>query len=210
MYADTSRKDIKNIVDEVDLSLMLSIDASDNGVSIYTSDYILTTLSKVLSMFNPEDISDLDVVTTGFEKALDLATTILIKHVSGSKKIIEAREKLDIDLKLRKHKNILVLEEPYSWKKALVESEYGKDILFVICKDSINNNYRIQTVPVNMQTTAAKVEFPKEWWGKSTGNLCKAANISDGIFCHPTGFMMLVTSRESAVKLTSDIIRKRK
>lgn len=195
-----SDEQISSVLNMVDKNFMIAIDALDNGVDLYKSDYHLTTFSSIISSYNPSWNETHINPETAFNNAISFATDILLKEINKSISSFEIVNLIQKDLKLREIPEILVLSKIYPWKKALLESEIGKDVLFVVFKDVVSDSYRVQTVPKTLESKEARKNLPETWMGLRGEDLNIVTGVSDAIFCHKGRFIAGTKSLESSIK----------
>lgn len=61
--------------------------------------------------------------------------------------------------------------------------------IYVIYPDETAGNWRIQAVPVSLESFESRKGLPKAWRGVRDDNLSKASAIPGGIFVHASGFI---------------------
>jgi uncharacterized UPF0160 family protein len=101
---------------------------------------------------------------------------------------------------------ILQLECGMPWKKAVCDLP-----IYYVIYPSARGGYCVQAVPKNLESPDLKHPFPQAWCGAPPDTLRTLCGM-DGInFCHPSGFLCAVETREAAEKLAQlmmDRIRK--
>ena len=175
------------VVEEVDKTLVQSIDSADNGVEG-------NLLSSVISHFNPNWNEDIQS-DTAFKQAVSIAQIILIKSVrSAASKF--AAEELVIRAMEESDGNILVLPKFAPWQSYVMGSEY-KYVVF----PSNRGGYNVQGVPVEEGSFELVKPLPESWRGKPADQLPELTGVKDCTFVHPTGFLASCSTKEGALAL---------
>ncbi len=194
----TGSVEVANVIDE---KIIQTIDAEDNGVEIYKSifkDVNPYCVSDYICSFNPtwneKKLSPLKC----FENAVEEAKKILKRKIEEIKGDILGEERIKVIYEKTEDKRILVLDNNYSWKKAV--SLYPEP-LFVIKQVPDNKTWHMKAVSLNGFMFKRKLDLPESWAGKSGEELAKITGVQDAIFCHNGRFMVTTKTKEGAIKL---------
>lgn len=189
----------KTVAESVEKSLVFSVDAADNGVSLYQTTEIgvsPTTISDIVSLFNPIEgtTSDQD---QAFLKAVDFARDILGKAIARAKAKELMKEIAHSVYQSSQDKEMLVFDVPMS--KALF-IEYP-EVKFIVSPDNpaSSQNWLATAIQAEYGSFALRQRFPEEWGGLRDEELAKVSGIADAVFCHKAGFLFVSKTKEGAL-----------
>jgi uncharacterized UPF0160 family protein len=182
----------------VDRKLVAPIDALDNGVDIYKSNY---------EGVKPYDIGDyLDVFLEGaqstedFEK--DFSQALLVAQDVLNREITRARRQVGDWKEIRKiyeeatDKRIIVLAVNKSWKEVLVSSQ----AIYVVFPRP-DGQWSARAIPRAHGSYELKKPMPQLWAGLKDEQLAQVSGVSDATFCHRDLWLANARSQEGALKL---------
>lgn len=184
----------------IDQKLISPIDALDNGMPIDTpliegiKRYDVTDVFNAF-MFRP-DGSDEDMLKS-FMLVVEIAENLIIKEIENAELTIEARIEIDKSYRESKDKRIIVLSKFLPWKEILS----GKKEPIYAIYPRTDGKWAVQGVPVTKHDLAVRHRFPTEWGGKRAGELSEITGVDDVVFCHPSGYITVTETYESALAL---------
>ncbi len=196
------------LAEDVDSSLIASLDAYDNGVDTYTtinedaSPYLVVHYLKAESGAEgakPKEEQNFDKVFMGLvpfaQRNIELAINRAKRRVESKKIIGEAYRKA-------KDKRV-VISEKYAPRDF---NDYPK-VLFYIYKN-LRGNWAVEAVPLAKGSFKNKISLPKKWRGRKGEELAKICGVPDAVFCHASGFLGGAVSKEGAVRMAYLAIKK--
>ncbi len=180
-------------------------DAVDNGINQYPSDLtpayckpydIFTQVESLNPAWNEEGVSS----DERFKEALNLASSAFKYVLYGAINIwLPARSivnnaLLALDLSSSTEESrYLVLETNCPWKEHLFELETKLGVLghtlYVLYEDKNEGTWRIQSVPVSLESFESRKMLPEPWRGLRDGELDAASGIDGCTFVHRSGFI---------------------
>lgn len=188
-----SAKYVDFVHEMVDRTLVRSVDAADNGVSLGGG----FSVSEVISSFNPEWDSD-EIADEAFSCAVTLAGSILMLQVRHAASVAKAKGIVTAAVEASDGQ---VIELPcyVPWQEHLLamagkKAENAKRVIF----PSNRGGYNVQAVPTAPGAFTNRAPLPKELWGLRDEELARASGIKDAIFVHPAGFIGAAMSLEGA------------
>jgi uncharacterized UPF0160 family protein len=192
--------DFYKVASRVDKTLVVGIDARDNGVR--THEVLLAngpqTVSDLISSFNPNSFENQDF-DKKFDEAVSFFQIILKNAVSREAGILYADNEAKSMIQPQKGSKIVVLEKfvsPWAkWVNILVP-----EALFVVYPDGVGN-WKVQAIPISPGKTdfRLKAYLPENWRGLEGSKLIEVTGIEGVIFCHNAGFIMGTKTREEAL-----------
>jgi uncharacterized UPF0160 family protein len=194
-----SEEEIEEIYKNIDKMLIEGIDAHDNGIRTCITIIPTTSISTIITEFNPTwdvDQQDSDI---HFEKAVKFASTVLDNALNQQISAIKARIKVAEAYNNRIRPEVVVLDTNYPWPRALSRIDVQKEVLFVVFPR--DGEYLIQTVRGGGGPFRDRKRLPKAWAGKRDTELCQIIGIEDAIFCHSARFIAGARSFESIMKM---------
>lgn len=174
----------KEIAEKFDVKFVQPLDLNDNTGEP-------NQICSLIGDFNPPWNQKKDLMEQ-FLKAVDFAQEILTHKIEYLQANEQAKEIVKPYLQEAKNQ-ILYLEQYVPWKKAVEDT----DIQFVVFP-SDRGGYNALTVN-QAYTREAKVDFCKEWYGKSPEELQQISQIKTLHFCHKSGFMIAADTKEDAI-----------
>ncbi len=189
----------KTVAESVEKSLVFSIDAADNGVSLYQTTEIgvsPTTVSDIVSLFNPIEGTTADQ-DQAFLKAVDFARDILGKAIARAKAKELMKEIAHSVYQSSNDKELLIFDVPMS-KSLLIEYP---EVKFIVSPDNpaSSQNWIATAIQAEYGSFALRQRFPEEWGGLRDDELAKVSGIADAVFCHKAGFLFVSKTREGAL-----------
>ena len=180
---------------------ILQIDAIDNGVfPNHPIDYKITSLSEMIEMFNQtwkESKKDNET----FLEALAIASLIYNRIEKRILDKIAARK--EVDAKIESSINQMIIFDTYlPFMDFLINSsnEKARNILFAILPSN-RGGYNIRTINKTNSCHENRLDFPKEWGGKTSKELQEQTKVKTFRFCHPNLFLCSCDTLEDAIKI---------
>src|SRR3989344_194196 len=197
-----------SVAEMIEKSLVLSIDASDNGVSVYNLTELEvkpTTVSDIVSLFNPVEGPAADI-NAAFLSATTLARDILLKSIGRAKAKEVMKQTAAAVYEASAEKNLIVFDVPMS--KALL-IDYP-DTVTMVSPDypSSSTNWLATAIPKTHGSFELRKRFPEEWGGLRGEEIAKVSGINDAVFCHRAGFLFVAKSREGALAAAVKVLGK--
>ena len=199
----------QEVADRVCRKLIRTLDAHDNGINLTQRaegipDVHEVSISTVVAAMNPPDLSNVDEI---FEIEAKKAADILKAYIANARKWFASREEVLQSLKSALEKDLQYIEvgENCNWMEHLLNAEGNERILYVLYPS--DGKWYSRTVPVSSDSYESRKRFPDKWAGLRDEEFSQAAGIVDGVFCHHAAFICGSMSRESTIKLITDVIK---
>lgn len=190
----------------VDEKFVQSIDAMDNGVSLYSlNEYEVNpvTLSEVIEKFFNPTWSEVDFDYDGaFMDAVPMAEAILSRVMLQSKDYLLAHEYVTRAYEEAEDKRIILLDAAYPSNHTLLA--YPEPIYVI--RPRRNGTWGIGCVEDKVSFTKRKA-LPLAWAGKMNEELAAITGIPEAIFCHKGLFLAVTKTKESAIELAKLALR---
>lgn len=203
-YDYFKKKKIENVKEIYDIFLkdfIMQIDAIDNGVfPSNPKDYNITSLSQVIEWFNVTWKERIDN-NEQFLQACYVAELIWNRIEQRILDKYSAKKRVEASI-IASTNHILLLEEYMPFMDFLLESKHenAKHILFAIFPSN-RGGYNIRTINKELGTHQNRLDFPKEWGGKTPEELKHITNIATFRFCHPNLFLCSCDTLEDAYQI---------
>ncbi|MDO8639771.1 MAG: MYG1 family protein [bacterium] len=192
----------KEIADFIEQKLVIPIDANDNGIDLYKSnfpDVLPYTLQDVLAIFSPTALEDLEK-DEQFIKALVWAKEILIREIKKANDQIEITKIIQSFYKKAEDKRLVVIDEPKVSRYEIWDAlQDFSEPLFVVYGD--NNDWSVVAMRKEKNSFGNRKDFPSSWAGLKAKELQNITGVSDAVFCHNNLFLAVAKSKEGAIKL---------
>lgn len=216
------------VYSRIEKSLILGIDASDNGFDpvadcmsemtditddekheIVSQSKIPFTISEVIGDFNPTWESDRNP-DDAFLDAMDFARDIFLNRLDS---IIDACDSRNYILQNIDYSgdHLMILDHFAPWQGVLNNQSFhnpkAQDIWYVI-SPALRGGYNVQCVLHDMDDrTSYRHPFPSSWYGLRGSELAEVCGVADAKFCHPSGFLAGADTKEGAIKMAQTAIR---
>ena len=195
----------------VNQSLVMPVDAIDNGVEISTqifADVNPFTISRAVSSFLPT-WKEMDI-DTGSKKNAKEVLGIFMKVVAMAKKVLERQIRHSQDAEEGRvlverayqesaDKRVIVLDNVYPWGEALAAHP---EPVYVIYPSS-GKKWHVKGVRDNPSSFKVRKDFPAEWGGKKDAELVALTGVADAVFCHKNLFLVGAGSKDGARALAA-------
>lgn len=192
----------QDVADTVEETLVLGIDAVDNGYPLSTPLYEGVcgySISSAISAFNPswqEEESDWD---EAFERAVQVASLILDREITRAQGVVLARKGVRAAIDGAVDPRLIVLERFMPWQDELLSGDGTPQALFVVFP-SETGDWRLQCIPPLAGSFEKRLPLPESWAGKRA-DLATLTGVADSLFCHPGRFICGAQSREGVLAL---------
>ena len=190
-------EEIKNHIDEV---LVEQVDATDNGINIFsptTSHVSNYDISSVVASFLPDWGEDES--TDNFHSAVLFAKRILEKEITKNHSILKAKAILEEAYKKSEDKRLLVVEvEIPRYLVHVVSSDYP-ELLYAVFPDE--KSWKVFAVRKKPGSFENRKNLPATWAGLMGESLQQVSGVDDAVFCHRGLFLAVAQSRAGAIKL---------
>lgn len=194
-------EDIEEVYQMYLKDFILQIDAIDNGIfPARPKDYNILTLSSIIELYNPTWKEAKDTNAT-FLEAIQIGNLIFERI---EKRILDKlAAKTIVEEQLKKTEGeIIQFEEYLPFMDFLLSSnqENAKNILFAIFPSN-RGGYNIRAINKEIGSFKNRLDFPKEWGGKSKEELYEMTQIKTFRFCHSNLFLCSCDELEDAIKI---------
>jgi len=196
----------KDVAMEIDKKIAQPIDAIDNGMDLTESkfkDVEQYTVNNIFKAFYPtwdEDMSNVDKI---FEQEVKKVILLLKREIEVAKSNIKGTRIIMEDYNKAQDKRIVILSEPFH--RFLVRDVLPRlpEPIYYICPSGHSSEWKVETVNVTPDTMESRKYFPESWRGFTNEDpkLIEVTGVSDIIFCHKSGYLLNVKSKEGAIKL---------
>ncbi|KAL0266179.1 UNVERIFIED_CONTAM: hypothetical protein PYX00_011896 [Menopon gallinae] len=179
---DTGDSMFDTLVDSIYSDFFLGIDGVDNGYD-FEGAYRVRGLSDLVSSFNPPGDSDSSTQNRRFMECMNVVQTDLDNFMDHKLRFWLPKYRLARSSVEACEGKIIVCEEYIPPAMVLdVESEFGKDIKFVVV--SKVDEARVYAVPASRKGFGSKVPLREEWRGLEGDELAETSGIRDALFVH--------------------------
>lgn len=150
-------------------------------------------ISDIITSFNPPWDSEKTSDECFFE-AVEFAKTILEKKFDYTLSLLRAN-KFVKECYENSNDKIVVLDRFMPWKQVLLET----DAEFVVFP-SDRGGYNGQVIPISKKEKEPRINFPKEWAGKTKDELFEITGLKTLKFCHNSRFMIATDDFDDIIK----------
>jgi uncharacterized UPF0160 family protein len=196
----------KEVALEIDRKLAQPIDAIDNGMDLTVSkfkDVEQYTVNNIFKAFYPTWDEDVDEVDKIFKEEVKKIIPLLKREIKVAQSNIKGEKIIMEDYNKTEDKRIIILSKPFH--RFLVRDILPRlpEPIYYVCPSGHDNSWKVETVSVTPDTMESRKLFPENWRGFTNGDfkLKEITGVDDIIFCHKSGYLLHVKSKESAIKL---------
>lgn len=193
--------------DFFDLSLVMGVDAHDNGKELHSKG--VSTYSHVISNFTPIQYEvDSGEQDAAFFEALIFAKKHLERlwiryNYMRSCQMIVAEA-------MSKDKECLMFDRGVPWLEIFFELEGARHPAKFLIMPS-GKHWKLRGIPPTLdEKMKVRIPLPQEWAGLLSDDLKKTSGIEGAIFCHKGRFISVWETREDALKALEYTLRKKK
>ena len=191
----------------IENTLVIPIDAIDNGVQIKTDqEFNLYSISSAISSFNvswDEELEAFDsnrVENEQFMRAVHFAYTVLINTIAKTVSKLKAEDRVKEFLR-NARKGVMEMSLYLPWQEVLLSNEDPENPINFVIFPSQRGGFNVQAVPIELGSFETRIPFPESIRGKSQKEIEEESGVSDVVFCHNSGFLANVNNIQSAYKL---------
>lgn len=184
----------------VEDSLVVPIDARDNGVSIPFAGNIKDhRTGDAISNFNPTMAEEKKDLLEFFFEALDVAKKILTREIAIARSYTEGAKLTRVAIMDQNEPEILVLTKRFESEE---EVSKHKNIKFIVTPSETSENWSVVSARSDIDDYKSnRVTFPRNWLGLRDLDLAEVSGVPDAIFCHSGGWLAKAGSREGALQM---------
>ncbi len=190
----------------IDTELILQIDASDNGYTLFTSTKVSDDywdFDKILKTFNPQDrfskYTDVEFVyAVAFAKKFLRAYFAKVADQISFWNVVEHAYSTATD------KRIIVLPEGGSWITPILAK---KEPLFVLFQTQDKKGWSVRGVPLDKASFEVRKPLPESWRGKKDADFVSVSGVATAKFCHRTGYMAIAGTFDDAMQLVNKALQ---
>lgn len=197
----------REAADAIEQRLALPIDASDNGISLYTlTDAQIAPFAShdLIALYRPVWNSNEDI-DGAFLEAVTLARTLLMRAIAHAEAHREMQLYAETAYQSTDDKRVVILDVPMP-QEPFIDHE---EVLFVVCPSDPNTskNWQATAIRVNRDTFETRAPFPLEWAGLRDEELANISGIEDAVFCHKNQFLFVAGSKEGALAAVNRVLQ---
>ena len=190
----------KEIAERIDARLIAPIDAEDNGVSVYEpkGETLPFTIQQFFYLHRPTWKEDEELCDEAFPDLVKLAKEVILREIEITRDVLEARDVVEKAYADAEDKRLIIL--PISCPAAETLAMHPEPLLFISPRRG-SSNWGVTVVPTGDHTFNNRIQLPEAWRGLRDEDVAKASGVPDAIFCHRTGYLAVVKSKEGALAL---------
>lgn len=196
----------KEVADYIDRKIVMPVDAIDNGIDISTpkiKDVSEYSISSILKAFYPTWKENVSCVDDIFKGEVERIIPLFKREIKVAKDEVEGKKIITDDYNKSSDKRLVILSKPFH--RFLVRDVLPNfpEPIYYICPSGHSNEWKVETVSVNAQTMESRKLFPEGWRGYMNNNskLKEITGVSDVIFCHKSGYLCHIKTKEGAIAL---------
>ena len=186
---------LDHVWDEVDRSLIIPTDMTDNGIG---ASFAPGSLSVTIDDFNMDWDDSKDGNDDLFLAASEFAQVVIEKRVRKALAAARAYDLAFEAMAAAPDPRIIVLPRAMPWEPAVYGGGFS-DALYVISERK--GTWYCQAVRPEPGSFQQRRPLPAEWAGLESAGLVAASGVKDAVFCHAGRFVCAAGSLEGAVRM---------
>lgn len=189
----------------IEKKIILPIDAEDNGVDLFKTNYEGIFPYAVGDIFKseiPTWTENADGVDKIFEKQVQKVVVLLRREIKIAKDDLDGIKVIKNAYDNSEDKRIVKLN--FNLPRYLYQDTLAnlRDPLYVIMPDRRDGKWKVEAIRQDLNTKASRKPFPESWRGETDiEKLKEVSGVDDIIFCHRNGFLAGVKTLEGAIAL---------
>ncbi len=196
----------KEVSEYIDRKIAQPVDSIDNGYDVSTPIYKGVSeysISSILKAFYPTWKEDAGIVDDVFINEVKRLIPLLKREIKVAKDEVEGKKIIMDDYNNSTDKRIVILSKPFH--RYLVKDVLPNlpEPIYYVCPSGHSDTWKVETVSVNPQTMESRKLFPESWRGYTNEDprLKEVTGIQDMIFCHQSGYLAHLKTKEGAIAL---------
>ncbi len=184
----------------IDEKLVMSIDAPDNGVSVYTERFENVrpyTIGDFMYSYFVSGEGDEQTLYHLFMSLVEISKGLLEREIKKAEERVRGMKEVEDIFHNTADKRLIVLEKDLPWEPVLVTKP---EAIFVIYQRR-EGNWGVKGVPVANKGFERRKLLPESWAGKEKEELRAVSGVADAVFCHQHRFLAGAETKEGALKL---------
>jgi len=189
-----------DVAAKMEEKLVMPIDADDVGLSLYElneKNINPVTLAGVVALFCPPRDSGEDV-DKAFLKVIDIARDLIEISIKKTKLKEVMRAAVKEKYLSTDDKRVIVFGNPTACSLLI---DYPDTLLMINPSNLEGDSWSVVAVPVKKGSFETRISFPESWLGLRDEELARASGVEDAIFCHKSGYMFKVGSKDGALEV---------
>jgi len=192
----------KELVNLIDTELVQGIDASDNGIEVYTKNFEEVGVYTIGNFFESFRGTWKETITDdeAFFQALAVARRCLERKIKKEQARREASELVEKYYQESPDKRLIYLEKYVPWSDVI--TKYPEP-LFVVSQDVSHDNWILQTVRNKETSFINRKDMPAVWAGLRNQELANITGVPDALFCHKGLWIASAKTKEGIMRLAT-------
>ncbi len=196
----------KEVSDYIESKIVLSIDATDNGLDISTpkikgvGSYSAPSIFLAFYPTWKESTLNVDKI---FKEEVEKIVPLLKREIVVARADIEGKGIVVKSYEESSDKRIIIIESPLP--RYLIQSILSgySDPVYFIYPSGHDDSWKVEAIRKDITTMESRKLFPESWRGLMNGSQELRINtgVPDILFCHQSGFFLHVKSKEGAIAL---------
>lgn len=190
----------KHVAALVEKSLVIPIDAGDNGVDVYKkifADVAPYCIEDFIHNIRPTWQENVTTLDSRFLEAVSAARTLLSREMAHAHASVTAEALVRKAYDEASDKRIIALDAFYPHEKIL--SAYPEPLFAVFPRP--DSTWNVKAIRDDVSSFKNRRNLPMEWAGKRDAELARVTGVPDAFFCHNGRFLVVAKSKDGAVAL---------
>ncbi len=190
----------EEVASRVDLRLVCSVDADDNGISLYDlkGEIAPYTLQSFLYTYRPTWKEDSSSYDDAFLELVKIAEKIISREIKISSDALSAKNIILEAYNKAEDKRIVVSDIACPFQETLFPYD---EVLYVVHPRFGSPNWNVSCMHKATHGFENRKSFPESWAGLRDEELANETGVPDAVFCHNGRFLAVAKSREGAIAL---------
>jgi len=194
----------KEISDIIDTVFVQAVDASDNGMNIFTRSIQGVSpvlIQDLIGSFNATYEEDEVKLTANFNQVLDIAIVYLERMIYQTKTQVSINKDIRSIYDSAEDKKLIVTGSLYGRVPLVNAVQDLSQVLYVVYPSKGDDGWNVCGARVSYDSFETRKPFPEEWRGLRDKDLENISGIQGATFCHNRGFLCVVQTKDQALSL---------
>lgn len=195
----------KEIADKMDLLIVQSVDATDNGQDIISSiipGLFPFTINRLVDQYRTtwKEEENWD---SNFKQAVSWARSVIRREIKIINDALEGTKIIENLYKDSTDKQIIVIDDRYDFGRETVGGTLVKfpEPIYAVLYRQDTQSWQVLAIKKNIASFELRKGLPESWRAKRDSELESLTGFKGSLFCHRSGFMCTAESKEIALAL---------
>lgn len=195
----------KEVAEKIDQHLVQLIDAADNGQNVISSlipEVFPFTINGVIDLYR-STWKEEENWDERFLQAVHLAKWVIERQIKMVADTFEGAKVIETEYKKSADKRVIIIGEEYDFGREVVMNVLVKfpEPIYALLYRSDTKSWQVLAIRKDSASFESRKALPEAWRAKRDKEFETVSGVPGAAFCHRSGFMCLVATKEGALAL---------